>query len=76
MYKCTTMIGKALGIDHISTYTARHSFATFVKLFCNALLFKYLNNKIMNMGNDNGKEKAPDYAANYILSITFAAKQK
>lgn len=66
--KRMTMIGKALGIDHISTYTARHSFATFVKLFYNALLFKYLNNTIMNMGNDNGKEKAPDYAANYILS--------
>ena len=31
MYKCTTMIGKALGIDHISTYTARHSFATVLK---------------------------------------------
>ena len=26
-----TMIGKALGIDHISTYTARHSFATVLK---------------------------------------------
>ena len=25
------MIGKALGIDHISTYTARHSFATVLK---------------------------------------------
>ena len=24
-------IGKALGIDHISTYTARHSFATVLK---------------------------------------------
>ena len=52
----------------ITFHTARHTFATFVKLFCNALLFKYLNNTIMNMGNDNGKEKAPDYAANYILS--------
>jgi hypothetical protein len=29
--KRMTMIGKALGIDHISTYTARHSFATVLK---------------------------------------------
>ena len=29
--KLMTMIGKALGIDHISTYTARHSFATVLK---------------------------------------------
>ena len=53
---------------NVTSHLARHTFATFVKLFCNALLFKYLNNTTMNMGNDNGKEKAPDYAANYILS--------
>lgn len=29
--KRMAMIGKALGIDHISTYTARHSFATVLK---------------------------------------------
>ena len=29
--KRMTVIGKALGIDHISTYTARHSFATVLK---------------------------------------------
>lgn len=62
-------IAAACGIEkRVTSHTRRHTFATFVKLFCNALLFKYLNNKIMNMGNDNGKEKAPDYAANYILS--------
>lgn len=29
--KRMTMVGRALGIDHISTYTARHSFATVLK---------------------------------------------
>lgn len=62
-------IAELCGIQkNVTSHLARHTFATFVKLFYNALLFKYLNNTIMNMGNDNGKEKAPDYAANYILS--------
>lgn len=62
-------VAKHAGLSFNPTmHVARHTFATFVKLFYNALLFKYLNNTIMNMGNDNGKEKAPDYAANYILS--------
>lgn len=63
------MIGEYLHFPiPLTTYVARHSSDTFVKLFCNTLLFKYLSNTIMSVGNDNGKEKASDYAANYILS--------
>lgn len=62
-------LAELCGIEkRVTSHLARHTFATFMKIFHNTLLFRYLSNSTMNMGNDNGKEKAPDYAANYILS--------